>query len=271
MQTLNTGDIFLFEFKRTPGLMGFIECCIRCFTDSRYSHAAFVWVDPVIPQEDILTSPQKYSDSSYEIKYTALENGYVQLKGPYIWDSAKHEIQGEDGKIHFGVQLTSLKDYIKKWGFTKNGSHMNIYKRSPINKECYTQFKLKDKKDKFGHSISRMTWLYNNYRREPYDMNCCDWCCACLRCRCLPRKDDALFCSAFVAMILTYCDVLPADTDWKIISPGELSSNLSWCVHWLRWKRDYGYDKLWEYGDYIQKHPKDIQLSFIPVGHPKNT
>lgn len=263
MQPLQTGDIFLFEFEKTPGLMGFIECCIRCFTDSRYSHAAFVWVDPIIPENDFWN--QHYNKThavNGKMEYEEYENGYVKLIGPYIWDSALHEIKGVDGKKHFGVQLTPLKKYLDKWSNTKNGSKMTIYRRSPLTKNTAMEFLKKDKEDDRHNKISRMTWLYLTYNRTPYDINCCDWFRACLRCRCVPRhQNDALFCSAFVSMILTKCGILPRDTHWKVISPGELSSHSSWCVHWLQWnpKKQYSVDTVWNYS---KKTPLNFNLKY---------
>jgi len=271
---LSTGDIFLFEFNSTPGIIGFVECCIRCFTDSRYSHSGFVWVDPIIPIKDIHNvCKTKNSKSSPEIRYETIPDNqsYVRLKGEYIWDSAMHEIPDITGKKHRGVQLTYLKDYIDKWGYTTNGSKMKIYKRSPVDEETYNNFNIEDKEDDLGNRISRMTWLYNKYKHLPYDFNCCDWFRLCLRCRCVKRDDAALVCSAFVSIILTTCGILPSDTNWKVISPGELSSNMSWCVHWLRWKLKYKVDKLWDYREYRQTNPLESHsLTFFDCnGHPK--
>jgi len=190
------------------------------------------------------------------------ENDYVKLIGPYIWDSALHEIKGVDGKKHFGVQLTPLKEYLDKWG-TKNDSKMTIYRRYPLTKETTEEFLKKDKKDNKDNEISRMTRLYIDQANTPYDMDCCNWLFACLRCRCVPyHPNDALFCSAFVSLILTECDILPHGTFLKIISPGELSSHTSWCVHWLRWKpnRKYSEDTEWNPKRYFSNKTLDFDL-----------
>ena len=247
--------------------MGFFECCIRCLTDSRYSHAGFVWVDPVIPIKDL---QHLKTNPNFELKYETIADKpyYVKLKGEFIWDSAMHEIPGISGKKNYGVQLTYLKDYIDKWGFSSNGSKMFIYKRSPVDEKTYENFNIEDKVDDLGNRISRMTWLYNKYKHVPYDFNFCDWFRACLRCRCAKRDSSALVCSAFVSMILTTCGILPSKTNWKVISPGELSSNMSWCVHWLDWKLKYKNDELWNYQKYRENNPlKNHTLNFI--GRPK--
>ena len=67
---LDTGDIFLFQYKVRPGLLGCIEGCIRCMSDSQYSHAAFIWRDPIIPLDalrDVLHPPD--TSNGYKHKH----------------------------------------------------------------------------------------------------------------------------------------------------------------------------------------------------------
>lgn len=238
---LTTGTVLLFKYERRPGFIGLLEGCIRCLTDSRYSHAAFVWVDPEIPATRLHTSLE-----SEPVIKNGKNTGYVKLTGAYIWDSDKHSTAAEDGRKHFGVQLTKMSTYL---ALKENTTSLTIYRRTPLP-PATNQFQ-QTKKDNCpkttADEISILTWLYNQYEYKPYDLNFCDWLVACFRCRCCQRNVDSLFCSAFVSMILTDCGILSADTNWKIISPGELSFRPSCGVHWLTWDEKYGGDEKWEW------------------------
>ena len=238
---LTTGTLLLFKFEQRSGLSGLLECCIRCLTGSRYSHAALVWVDPVIPK----TSLRAKLESNPVLK-NGKDTGYVKLTGVYIWDSDMHSMRAEDNHKHFGVQLTKLKTYMKKW----NIPSLTIYRRTPLKlaADSFKQTKLDNQSPK-AQEISILTSLYNEYEYRPYDVNCCDWLVACFRCRCRQRNVNSLFCSAFVSLILEECDILPTSTNWTIISPGELSSRSSCGVHWLTWKKEYGPDEEWNPGE----------------------
>ena len=85
---MDTGDILLF----VPKNLNILERCIQYFSDSKYTHAAMVWKDPVLLDKE-------------------------QLKGFYIIESTgKEQPDVEDNKLKFGVQLRQLNEVFRTSG-----------------------------------------------------------------------------------------------------------------------------------------------------------
>ena len=96
---LRTGDILLFNEHPNNILFSFIDSCIRCATNSPYSHAGIVIVDPE-------WAP----------------------KGTYVWDSSYHvHPDPQDQKIKFGIALVKLEDYLDNID-----GKQQLYRRSPV-------------------------------------------------------------------------------------------------------------------------------------------
>jgi len=270
---LDTGDIFLFQYKVRPGLFGCIEGCIRCMSDSQYSHAAFIWRDPIIPLDalrDVLHPPDtsngykhKHEHISYTIQVYENDIAYAHFDGVYLWDSDYfHTVEGVDHEKNQGCQLTKLSEYMAIEGIEQ----LSIFRRSPKDAEARALFDKKVRSNKTGVQVPILTQIYEDECNKPYDTSLCNWLCACLRCRCWHRRDDQLFCSALVSLILTRVGVLPENTDWSIISPGELSIYKSWCVNWLQWVKPYTDDADWQWRDI--ERPLNFDLG---VGQPKSS
>lgn len=104
---LRTGDILLFNEHPNNILFSFIDSCIRCATNSPYSHAGIVIVDPE-------WAP----------------------KGTYVWDSSYHvHPDPQDHKIKFGIALVKLEDYLNNID-----GKQQLYRRSPVDPRTYDLF-----------------------------------------------------------------------------------------------------------------------------------
>jgi len=89
MNELKTGDLLLFSEHPYECCMGLLDCCIKCCTGSKYSHAALVVVDP------------PWAPS---------------CKGTFVWESTWHGTKDpQDSLVKFGVQLTPLEFYTKHY------------------------------------------------------------------------------------------------------------------------------------------------------------
>jgi len=105
--TLRTGDILLFNEHPNSCLFSCIDSCIRWATNSPYSHAGIIIVDPE-------WAPQ----------------------GTYVWDSSNHvHPDPQDHKIKFGIALVKLQDYLNNIDGTQQ-----LYKRSPVDPKTYELF-----------------------------------------------------------------------------------------------------------------------------------
>mgnify|MGYP001189586494 CR=1 FL=1 len=105
--SLRTGDILLFNEHPRKCLFSFIDGCIRWMTNSPYSHAGMVIVDPE-------WAP----------------------KGTYVWDSSWHvHPDPQDNKIKFGIALVKLEDYLENVD-----GKQQLYKRSPVDPKVYERF-----------------------------------------------------------------------------------------------------------------------------------
>jgi hypothetical protein len=102
MERLKTGDILLFSELPREFCMGFLDCCIKCCTFSKYSHSAIVIVNPPWAPD---------------------------CKGIFVWESSYHGTQDpQDNKIKFGVQLTPIEFYTEHYP-----GKVDIYKRTGVS------------------------------------------------------------------------------------------------------------------------------------------
>ena len=86
---LKTGDILLFDYEG-GGSMGIFSWLIKKATKSNITHVAMVLKDPVFINS--------------------------VLKGYYVWESGwEGTPDPQDGKVKFGVQITSLEDIIQSY------------------------------------------------------------------------------------------------------------------------------------------------------------
>lgn len=129
---LQTGDILLFNEYPRKCMFWWIDWCIRWCTNSPYSHAGLVIVDPE-------WAPQ----------------------GTYVWDSSKHvHPDPQDKKIKFGIALVKLEDYLNDID-----GRQQLYKRSPKDPEVYKRFtpeKLRELHDRvYGkhYDLNPRHWL----------------------------------------------------------------------------------------------------------------
>lgn len=193
----NTGDIILFKEHPYNGLLACIDCAIRCFTKSEYSHVGLILVNPP----------------------------WTAVPGVFVWDSSKHIYKdAEDGKIKYGIATIPIMDYIDY-----PGSRQELIIRRPVNKNVYARFSDKEK----------MTKIHDMVYGIHYDTTVGHWLAGMFHIL-IPRTEKTFFCSAFVSRVLTYFDILDAETDWTIVSPAELSDKSDK----LLWKEKYSTDIL---------------------------
>ena len=189
---MKTGDILLFDEHPTNCCMNFLDSCIKCCTQSSYSHSAFVLVDPPFGP-----------------------------KGTFVWESSYHGTKDpQDDKVKFGVQLTPLSLYTKRYP----GS-VSIYRRT-------SSYEFSDK------DIMR---IHAKVYDKPYDIIPTDWIHALFHIP-MHRRTDTFYCSAFVSYILTQVGILSSDTDWTIVSPEDLSSSGTF----LKWNISYSPDVVYK-------------------------
>lgn len=125
-----TGDILLFHEYPRNICFAILDWGIRCVTNSKYSHAGMVIVDPP------WTKP-----------------------GVYVWDSSKHVYPDpQDRKIKFGIAIVPIHSYMED-------RTVQIFKRAPVNNETYALFSkeaLENIHDNvYGkpYDISATTWM----------------------------------------------------------------------------------------------------------------
>ena len=111
METLKTGDILLFSEQPSNLFLKTLDCLIKKCTCSKYSHAALILVDPPFAPN---------------------------CKGTFVWESSWHGTKDpQDDKVKFGVQLTPVDFYTKKYPGV-----VSIYKREPLKRNLFTNDKL---------------------------------------------------------------------------------------------------------------------------------
>lgn len=212
---LKTGDIILFEEQaRWGSLLKLVDSSIRCWTNSPYSHAGLVIVNP--PRVNIISG---------EIMVD--ENGQPEfLEGTYVWDSSKHfQKDPMDGKIKFGIAFVPIEVYVHDDRYV----HQKLYKRSPVNPDTYALF-----------TVEKIRKLYVEVYNKPYDTKLRHWIAGMFGIH-ITRSYKVFFCSAFVSFALTEMGILDKDTNWTILSPADLSSKAKNRLHWTP-GNEYGED-----------------------------
>lgn len=107
LDSLKTGDILLFNEYPKNFMWATVDFIIRSCSQSKYSHAGFVIVDPP-------WAP----------------------KGTYVWDSSYHyQPDPQDKKVKFGVALVPISQYLDQ----SSGPKI-LFKRSPKKPSTYKKF-----------------------------------------------------------------------------------------------------------------------------------
>jgi hypothetical protein len=122
--------------------------------------------------------------------------------GLYLWHSSLEENDAEDHKTKLGVQFTPLERIIKNY-------HGKLFwrKLNPGNVRITNQ-KLKE--------------IHNLVHDKPYDLNFIDWFDALIE-HSTNRRTSRFFCSALVARIYSFLNLIDSNMDWSIIRPSSFS------------------------------------------------
>lgn len=132
-----------------------------------------------------------------------------KLMGLYLWESSLEKFpDAVDHKIKFGVEIVGLEEII-----TNNINQDDMYYRKlNVNNRgnIFTQEKLRE--------------IYKVVKDKPYDIMPRDWIEALFREDSDPQKTDRFWCSALLGYIFTKLELLPENTDWSILRPGDFSS-----------------------------------------------
>ena len=188
-QNLRTGDILFFNEHPTNKYLKCLTSLIKCCTWSNYSHVGLVIVDPP----------------------------WTSLKGIFVWESSYHgTIDPQDNKIKFGVQLTPIDLYTRRYP-----GNVQMFLRRPYHPDTYEKF-------------SRYTLMsvQSKVYDAPYDTSIKDWIGAWLKVTPARRQTKSFFCSAFVAFILTECGILVPTTDWTKTTAADLSKSACDTLNW---------------------------------------
>lgn len=122
--------------------------------------------------------------------------------GLYLWHSSLEENDAEDHKKKLGVQFTPLERIIK------NYPGKLIWRKLNSGNVRITNDKLKE--------------IHELVHGKPYDLNFIDWFDALIEHpsnRCTTR----FFCSALIARIYSFLDLIGPNIDWSIIRPSSFS------------------------------------------------
>ena len=112
---INTGDILLFDERPEGCLWGFLDRCIKCCTNSKYSHSALALRNP---------------------SWLGLPDGL------YVWESTAFtgNKDAKDGDVKFGVQIQHFDEYTKKY---KGNAHIYVRSAMPRAQQRFTEDFLK--------------------------------------------------------------------------------------------------------------------------------
>ncbi len=148
----------------------------------------------------------KYSHVSIIIKDPTWIN--PDFTGLYIFESGAENVNDVLINQHiYGVQLVKLEDALK---YYQNGINGNIYY-------------IKNNFERTNELNNKLKDVIINNDDKPYDINPIDWIGAKFNLKIVHRTTIRYFCSALVAYVFTQLNLLPANTDWTIISPKEYS------------------------------------------------
>ena len=123
-------------------------------------------------------------------------------KGYYLWHSSLEEDDAEEHKLKLGVQFTSLDRMIQ----TYNGKL--FWRKLNSGNVQITNEKLKE--------------IHKIVHGKPYDLDPIDWFEALIGYK-TTRHTNRYFCSALVARIYLFLDLIDHNIDWSIIRPSSFS------------------------------------------------
>lgn len=191
LDDLGSGDVLLFVEHPTNLFYRILDAGIRWVTGSAYSHAAVVVRDPTWMHPD--------------------------LRGLYVWESTYDgDPDPQDGRIKFGVQLTPVETYTRRFSET-----VTIYARV-LGPEGRRNFQ----------DAERLRQVHTEVYDKPYDWFPVDWARALLR-EGPNRLRSRFWCSAFVAYVHTRLRSLAPTTNWSEVRPQDLSSSSGGFLKWL--------------------------------------
>ena len=132
-----------------------------------------------------------------------------KLMGMYLWESSLETFPDAiDHKIKFGVEIVSLKEVLSN---DIQQDDMYFRKLNVNNREkIFTQETLQE--------------IYKIVKNKPYDIVPEDWVESLFREDSDPQKKNRFWCSALLGYIYTKLELLPGNTDWSILRPGDFSS-----------------------------------------------
>ena len=129
-------------------------------------------------------------------------------KGYYVWESSYNGTPDpQDGRIKLGVQLTPFKRFYDEY---KSDGKVFIRK-------LYTNNNLDE---------SILDNIHDTVYNKPYDIVPKDWVQAYQRTDTNPQKTSRFWCSALVGYIYTKLGLYKPDTDWSIMRPSDIASDL---------------------------------------------
>jgi hypothetical protein len=122
-------------------------------------------------------------------------------KGVYLWQSSFEE-NAENGKMTLGVELTPIEKIIKEYDGIIHWRKLNSGNVKITNE--------------------KLEEIHNLVHNKPYDLNPFDWFDALIEHK-STRKTSRYFCSALIARIYSFLDLISPNIDWTIIRPSSFS------------------------------------------------
>lgn len=124
-------------------------------------------------------------------------------KGLYLWESSLEFNDAEDHEMKLGVQLVPLKEKLESFRGIIHWRKLN-----PGNVEITTE---------------KLRTLHRIVHGKPYDLNPIDWIEAWKEQVSKPHT-NRYFCSALVAKIYSFLELIDENIDWSIIRPSSFSN-----------------------------------------------
>jgi len=152
-----------------------------------------------------LFTSSKYSHVAMVIKDPTFI--HPSLKGYYVWQSSWTGFPDpQDNKIKLGVQISPFNEVYEY--YKQNNSSISV-RRINSDNNIFNEKILKE--------------IHNTVYDKPYDIVPKDWIEGIFKIDDNPQKTNRFWCSAFIGYIYTKCKLLPQNTDWSILSPGDFS------------------------------------------------
>ena len=155
---------------------------------------------------------QYFTDSKYSHVGMVVKDPLIKgkiIKGLYLLESTGFDSMKdiESNKTKFGVQIVELKERLKLSNDTHYYRKLNI-ERTPQFIDLYNK-------------------AYAIVKDRPYDINPTDWCKAEFDLKKgNVQKTNTFFCSALVSFLFTALNLLPKTTDWTIMRPKDLGTEV---------------------------------------------